>query len=330
MDAFFYGFVVLLFAAVILAVEGIYLWWMSTHGAAARRIARRLQIMSGGTHGRSGERISILKQRRYSHTLALDRLLHRFKPAHRIDALLVQSGATWTVTQFLACSLACMLLAFTLTFALPAVMAIPALARALIAAGCLLLPWGLLRRMRMRRLVRIEHQLPEAADFIARALRAGHSFTNVLQIVGNELPEPLAGEFRVAREEINYGVPMNEALHGLAARIPLTDLRYLVIAVLIQRESGGNLAEILGNISQIIRARLKLVAHVRVLSAEGRMSAWILGLLPFAVMGVMMVSSPAYIAMLWKDPGGIRLLWCGLGMIAFGVLWLRKIIRIRV
>ena len=330
MDAFFYGFVVLLFAAVILAVEGIYLWWMSTHGAAARRIARRLQIMSGGMHGRGGERISILKQRRYSHAPALDRLLHRSKPAHRIDALLVQSGASWTVTQFLAGSLACMLLAFTLTFALPAVMAIPAPARALIAAGGLLLPWGLLRRMRMRRLVRIEHQLPEAADFIARALRAGHSFTNVLQIVGNELPEPLAGEFRVAREEINYGVPMNEALHGLAARIPLTDLRYLVIAVLIQRESGGNLAEILGNISQIIRARLKLVAHVRVLSAEGKMSAWILGLLPFAVMGVMMVSSPGYIAMLWKDPGGIRLLWCGLGMIAFGVLWLRKIIRIRV
>ncbi len=152
----------------------------------------------------------------------------------------------------------------------------------------------------------------------------------MLQIVGNELPEPLAGEFRITREEINYGVPMNEALHGLAERIPLTDLRYLIIAVLIQRESGGNLAEILGNISQIIRARLKLVSHVRVLSAEGRMSAWILGLLPFGVMGVMAVSSPAYVRMLWTDPSGVRLLWYGLGMIAFGVLWLRKIIRIRV
>jgi tight adherence protein B len=100
--------------------------------------------------------------------------------------------------------------------------------------------------------------------------------------------------------------------------------------VLIQRESGGNLAEILGNISQIIRARLKLVAHVRVLSAEGRMSAWILGLLPFGVMGVMLVSSPAYVRMLWTDPSGVRLLWYGLGMIVFGVLWLRKTIRIRV
>lgn len=330
MDGLFYGFVVLVFAAVILAVEGFYLWWMSTHGAAARRIARRLQIMSGGLHSRGGERISILKQRRYSRFPTLDRLLHGAPLTHRIDALLVQAGATWSVGQFLAVSLGCMVLALVLTSGVASAVAVPPPARLLACAGGLGLPWWWLQRMRLRRLVRIEHQLPEAADFIARALRAGHSFINVLQIVGSELPEPLAGEFRITREEINYGVPMNEALHGLAERIPLTDLRYLIIAVLIQRESGGNLAEILGSISQIIRARLKLVAHVRVLSAEGRMSAWILGLLPFGVMGVMLMSSPSYVSMLWTDPSGVRLLWYGLGMIVFGVLWLRTTIRIRV
>ena len=191
-------------------------------------------------------------------------------------------------------------------------------------------PYFLVRRARARRLHRIEYQLPDAADFIARALRAGHSFTNVLQIVGNELSEPLSGEFRIAREEINYGVPMSEALHNMAARIPLTDLRYLIIAVLIQRETGGNLAEILGNISQIIRGRLKLAAQVRVLSAEGRMSAWILGLLPFTVAGVMVVLNPEYIKILWTDPSGIRLLWYALAMIVVGVFWLRKVIRIRI
>lgn len=330
MDGLFYGFVVLVFAAVILAVEGFYLWWMSTHGTAARRIARRLQVMSGGVGGHSGERISILKQRRYSRIPTLDRLLHRFALAKRIDALLVQAGATWSVGQFLAASLAGLLAALLLTSGAVSAVAVPLPARLLACASGLGLPWWWLYRMRLRRLLRIEHQLPEAADFIARALRAGHSFTNVLQIVGNELPEPLAGEFRITREEINYGVPMNEALHGLAERIPLTDLRYLIIAVLIQRESGGNLAEILGNISQIIRARLKLLSHVRVLSAEGRMSAWILGLLPFGVMGVMLVSSPDYVSMLWTDPSGVRLLWYGLGMIVFGVLWLRRTIRIRV
>jgi tight adherence protein B len=325
MDALFYAFVVFLFAAAVLAIEGAYLWWMGTHGAAARRVARRLQVMSGSS-GRSGERISILKQRPYSRNASFDRVLHRIKLAQRVDALLVQSGATTTVGQFLARSLACMmvfgLLSLTLT--------LPAPLRLLVAMLGLCVPWALLRRARQRRLLRIEQQLPDAADFIARALRAGHSFSNVLQIVGNELSEPLSGEFRIAREEINYGVPMNEALHNMAARIPLTDLRYLIIAVLIQRESGGNLAEILGNISQIIRARLKLVAHVRVLSAEGRMSAWILSMLPFAVLCLMLVTNAQYVSMLWTDPVGQRMLWCCSIMLVIGVIWLRKIVRIHI
>lgn len=325
MDALFYAFVVFLFAAAVLAIEGAYLWWMGTHGAAARRIARRLQVMSGSS-GRSGERISILKQRPYSRNAAFDRILHRIPLAHRIDALLVQSGTGNTVGQFLAWSFGCMLAAGLASLGWQ----LPSSLRVLVALLGLCVPWVLLRRARQRRLIRIEQQLPDAADFIARALRAGHSFSNVLQIVGNELPEPLSGEFRIAREEINYGAPMNEALHAMAARIPLTDLRYLIIAVLIQRESGGNLAEILGNISQIIRARLKLVAHVRVLSAEGRMSAMILTVLPFAVLGMMLVMNPKYVSLLWTDPSGMRMMWYGLGLMVVGGVWMRKIIRIRI
>jgi len=325
MDVIFYSFTVFLFAAVILLIEGVWLWWSSTHGKAAQRVARRLQVMSGGA-GRSGERISILKQRRFSKNDVLDRLLHGIPALQRLDALLVQAGSKLTVDHFLGCSLAAMLAALLLASRWP----VPLAVRVVLALAACCAPWMLLRRARTRRLRRIEHQLPDAADFIARALRAGHSFTNVLQIVGNELPEPLSGEFRIAREEINYGVPMGEALHNMAARIPLTDLRYLIIAVLIQRESGGNLAEILGNISQIIRARLKLAAQVRVLSAEGRMSAWILGLLPFAVALVLTIVNPKYVSLLWTDPSGIRLLWYAAGMILFGVIWLRRIIRIRI
>ncbi|MCC2955095.1 type II secretion system F family protein [Massilia sp. IC2-477] len=325
MDALFYAFVVFLFAAVILAIEGTYLWWVGTHGKAARRVARRLQTMSGSP-GRSGERISILKQRPYSRNAVFDRLLHRLGLANRIDALLVQAGVAISVAQFLAWSVGCMAAVSLLALSWP----LPLAARVLLAVLGLAAPWMLVRRARTRRLIHIERQLPEAADFIARALRAGHSFSNVLQIVGNELPEPLSGEFRIAREEINYGVPINEALHAMAARIPLTDLRYLIIAVLIQRDSGGNLAEILGNISQIIRARLKLVAHVRVLSAEGRMSAWILGLLPFAVAGMMLLTNPQYLSLLWTDPLGVRMLWYAAAMLVFGFVWLRKIIRIRI
>lgn len=325
MDILFYGFVVFLFAAVILGIEGTFLWWMNTHGQAAQRVARRLQLMAG-TAGRSAERISILKQRRYSRHDLVDRLLHYLPAAHRIDQLLVQSGLKWSVGVFLMWSGGTLLAGVFLVTRWP----IPLAIRIVVALLFSLIPLVLVRRERTRRLVRIEEQLPEAADFIARALRAGHSFTNVLQIVGNELAEPLSGEFRIVREEINYGAPMSEALHNMAARIPLTDLRYVIIAVLIQRETGGNLAEILTNISHIIRARLKLLAQVRVLSAEGRMSAWILGLLPFGVGGMMMLVNPEYISILWTDPSGTKLLYYAAGMIVAGVIWMRKTIRIRV
>lgn len=325
MDAVFYGFAVLLFAAIILLVEGAYLWWADTHGGGAQRVARRLRIMAEGQRG-GAERISILKQRRYSQSDGFDLFLHRVPPARRIDALLQQAGVKWSVAQFLAASCGAMACGLVLIQPWP----LPPLAQVLLVVLFGALPYLFLRRARRQRLHKIEAQLAEAADFLARAMRAGHSFTNVLQMVGTEMPEPIAGEFRIAHEEINYGVPMHEALTNLAARIPLTDLRYLVIAVLIQREAGGNLAEILGNIGHIIRQRLKLVAQVRVLSAEGRMSAWVLGLLPFGVMLMMSLTSPGYIGILWNDPIGVRMLWYGAGMIIFGALWLRKLIHIRI
>jgi tight adherence protein B len=325
MDAVFYGFTVLLFAAVILLIEGAYLWWSGTHGGGAQRIARRLRLMSGGV-GPDRENVSILKQRRYSDGDWLDGFLHRRRLANAIDRVLVQSGLRWSVAQFLAASMGGLLVAMLLVATRP----IPFAAKAIIAVMFMCVPYILVVRARTARMIKIEEQLPEAADFLARAMRAGHSFTNVLQMVGTELPEPLSGEFRVAHEEINYGVPMNEALYNLADRIPLTDLRYLVIAVVIQRESGGNLAEILGNISHIIRERLKLLGKVRVLSAEGRLSAWILGLMPFCVMAFMAVVNTEYVSVLWTDPAGVKMLWYGAGMILIGVVWIRRVIHIRV
>lgn len=324
MDAVFYGFSVLLFAAVILLIEGAYLWWSGTRGSGARRIARRLRLMSGGDVAH--EQVSILKQRRYSSGDWLDSALQRMHLAHAIDRLLRQSGLRWSVSQFIGASLGGLMLALVLLQLRP----VPLVAKAMVALMFMCVPWLLVRRARAARMIKIEEQLPEAADFLARAMRAGHSFSNVLQMVGTELPEPLSGEFRAAHEEINYGVPMNEALYNLADRVPLTDLRYLIIAVVIQRESGGNLAEILGNISHIIRERLKLIAKVRVLSAEGRMSAWVLGLMPFCVMLFMTIVNPQYVSLLWTDPLGIKMLWASAGMILVGALWIHRLVQIRV
>ena len=325
MDLVFYGFAVLLFAACILMVEGVWLWWSGTHGSAARRINRRLRLMAARGEG-GGERVSILKQRRYARSPGLERLLRRAPQAARLDRLLLQSGLSWSVAQFLggtgALLLAVLLLLAACSMPLPGALLLLACA---VSTPCLCV-----LRARAARLKKIEAQLPEAADFLARALRAGHSFSNVLQMVGDELNEPISGEFKMAHEEINYGVPMNEALQNLAARIPLTDLRYLVIAVLVQRESGGNLAEVLVSIARIIRARLKLLGQVRVLSAEGRMSAWVLGLMPVVMIGVMALVNPQYIRLLWTDPSGIKLLWYAAGMVALGVVWMRNVIRIRI
>jgi tight adherence protein B len=324
MDSVFYGFAVLVFAAVILTVEGAWLWYADNYGAAAKRIARRLRMMS--ERDRGGERISILKQRRHSRNEDLDRLLHRLALAHWIDRRLLQAGLRYTVAQFLAASV----LLLGVGAALMQASRLPLAVHVLVAALCGAVPYWLLMRERRRRLHRIEAQLPEVADFLARAMRAGHSFNNVLQMAGTDMPEPLAGEFRIAHEEINYGVPMHEALTNLAARVPLADMGYLVIAVLIQREAGGNLAEILGNISHIIRQRLKLLAQVRVLSAEGRMSAWVLALLPFGAASAMMLTNLSYISLMWTDPLGIRMSWYGAGMLVTGAIWLRKLTHIRV
>lgn len=325
MDAVFSAFVVLLFAAVILLIEGAWLWWSGAHGSGARRIAKRLRLMA--ERGEGGvERIDILKRRTYSRSPALEKQLRRIACLGALDNLLLQAGVRWSVAQFLGCSLA--MLAAGLVVA--RMLDMPVLAACGMVALAMAVPWILLMRTRRGRLSKLEEQLPEAADFLGRALRAGHSFANVMQMVGEEMPEPIAGEFKFAYEEINYGVPMNEALHNLAVRVPLTDLRYLVIAVLIQRESGGNLAEVLGNISRLIRARLKLLGQVRVMSAEGRMSAWILGILPLAVLLLMSISNPAYIRVLWTDPIGVRLMWYSGAVALGGIFWMRKLIRIRI
>jgi tight adherence protein B len=323
MSALLAACLVLLFAAVILLLEGLWIWWSGAHGSAARRISKRLRLMAAQSE-RHGERIDILKQRSYSSHALLDRQLRRFRVLALLDRLLLQSGVSWSVLQVVASMLALLLVAMLIPLQLPALLRLGVL----LALPCL--PLLLIWRRRQARLVKLEEQLPEAADFFARALCAGHSFANVMQMVGEEMPEPIAGEFKFAYEEINYGVPMNEALHNLALRVPLTDLRYLVIAVLIQRESGGNLAEVLGNISRLIRARLRLLAQVRVMSAEGRMSAWILGLLPLGVLLLMVLTNPVYVKVLWTDPVGVRLMWYALGMAVVGVLWMRKLIRIRI
>jgi tight adherence protein B len=192
------------------------------------------------------------------------------------------------------------------------------------------LPWWRLSRKRTQRIRLFEKQIPEALDLMGRAMRAGHAFPTAVQMVGDEMADPIGQEFRTLFDETNYGLPQQEALLRLAQRVPVPDLGYFVVAVTIQRESGGNLAELLDNIASIVRARLKLLGEVRTLSAEGRLSAWILLALPFVTGGIINVMAPSFMAVLWTDPAGIRLVGAALFMILLGVVWMRNIIHIRV
>jgi tight adherence protein B len=325
MNTSFIGFVVLLFIATVLAIEGLYLWWHGRHGAAVKRVKARVHalVTPGGAEGGPA---SILKNGGFNDASFIARLLMSLPRTQALHRLLLQAGLDWTIKRFFAYVGACAggALAIALVMHQPLFIAIA------LAVLCAQLPWWVVHHKRTRRMKLLEQQLPEAADLVARAMLAGHSFPSALGMVGDEMPEPLGGEFKLAFDEINFGASMSDALQNMVTRVPLDDLRYFVIAVLIQREAGGNLAEILGNISSIIRERLKLLGKVRVLSAEGRLSAWILCLMPFALGGVIMLINPGLMRVFWTDEAGMKLAGTAMVFMLFGIVWSRKIVRIHV
>jgi tight adherence protein B len=316
---------VLAFVAAVLLFEGLYLMWKTYRGPQAKKIQRRLKALSAAAD--SSAQSSLVRERMLSELPPIQRFLLGLPRAHQLDRMLLQADLNWTVANLL---LGCAAAGAASYMVVTALLHQPFLAGALAGAGAAFLPLAYVRRRRARRLAKLEQQLPDALDLLGRALRAGHAFGAGLQMIGEEMADPIASEFRMVHDEVNFGVSLEQALSNLSVRAPVTDLRYFVVAVLIQRESGGNLTEVLANLSRLIRQRLKLFWHVRVLSAEGRMSAWLLSLLPFAIGGLMNVFNPEFMAPLWHDPLGLTIVRSMLVSMAFGVLVLRKIVRIRV
>lgn len=322
MDYLYYLFVVFAFLAVVLFFEGIYLAWNAYKGPEAKRIEKRLQAMSAG----ASHQHTFLKQRLLAQTPSVERLLLQIPRIHQLDRMILQSGLNLSVAGFISL----ILLAATGGMVVTLLIDFPVFVVLAVGIVCALAPVVYLLGAKHKRIVMIEQQLPDALDLMARAMTAGHAFSSALQMVGSEMPEPIAAEFRIVFDEINYGISTQEALVNLTVRVPSTDLSYFVIAVLIQRETGGNLAELLGNISELIRARLKLLGTVRVLSAEGRLSAWILTLLPFALGFVLQLVNPKFLSVLWTDPMGLKMVGIALLMMVVGIFSMWRIIKIRV
>jgi tight adherence protein B len=316
--------VVLVFVAVLLLLESLYVTWKSYRGPQAMKLQSRLHALSA-THD-STQQTQLLRQRMLSELPLMERFLESIPRLRGLDRFILQSGLNWTVSKLLlACLVGGIVGWSVMMVGLHQPIMFGALAGLVLGAA----PLMYVNYRRSQRLAKLERQLPDALDLITRALRAGHAFSSALKMAGEEMSQPIAGEFGMVHDEVNFGVSLQQALGHLSERVPLTDLRYFVVAVLIQRESGGNLTEILASLSRLIRERLKLMGRVRVLSSEGRLSAWILGLMPFFLAGVMNLVNPEFMKPLWTDPMGITIIQYTLTLMVIGAVIMRKIIKIR-
>jgi tight adherence protein B len=241
-----------------------------------------------------------------------------------LELVLQQSGAVWTMEVFLlvsagvATALGISTLIFTRLW-------LAALAAAVLGA---LLPYLHMRRKRTARLNAIEAQRPESIDLLGRAIRAGHPLSSGLKMVADEVQEPIGGEFRRAFEEQRFGLPFEDALLAMADRITLVDVRILVTAILIQREVGGNLAEVLDNLASVIRARFVIRRQLRTYTAQGRISGYVLAVVPIAVGTIIYLLNPGYMIVLFTDPLGRLMAGTAAVMQLMGFLWIRNIVNI--
>lgn len=310
--------IVLVFTAALLLSEG---------KGQQEAIRRRLEaIEKAQSRGEVSADMELLRDELLSSVPWMNRLLLRWSGVHRLRAFLMQAGLKTKPAKLM---LLTAVLALGTFVVVQLVRGTTPLA-VFLGVGAGSVPIAVVAFLRSRRLRQFEAHFPEAIDLLGRALRAGHAFTTGMEMVGKELPEPVAGEFRAVFEEQNFGLPLRDAMLNLAERVPLIDVRFFVTALLIQKETGGNLAEILDNLSNVIRERFRIRGEVRVRTAQGRLTAIILIGLPPTVALILRVLNPGYINLLFTDPLGPYFLGvaCVLQVIGSIILW--KIVQIEV
>jgi tight adherence protein B len=317
-------FVAATFVGVLVLVVGIY-WFMLERGEA-REQGALLKRLRAATGSKPAKRIDFVKQaEKLSAVKGLDAALARTTVlASSLQRLIARADVQMTVGSLLLVS-ACLFLGVWLVVGW-----ITRLRWLGFALGAMLafLPYFFVRFKANKRIRTFEEQFPEAIDLIGRALRAGHAFTTGLAIVAEEAPQPVAGEFRLLYDQQNFGMPLGDALKAFAERIPLLDARFFVTAVLTQRESGGNLSEILANLASVMRERFKVKRQVRVISAHGRITGWVLSGLPPSLALAFLITSPNHIMTLVNDPMGIQMILGALFLQIVGTLIIRRLVNI--
>jgi len=319
-----FAIAVLVFVVVTLAVfAGISL--LDQRKAQARVLRDRLAAAENAPD-RAPLELALLRDEMLSRIPAFDTLLRRSERVSLLQKMLAQGNVDIRAGNFLILCVASAIVFGGITI----------FAGGNIVfgwAGLLLgffIPYAYASHMRTRRFQKFEEKFPEAIDTLSRAVRAGHAFTTALEMIANELAEPVAGEFRQLYEEQKFGLPVRDALMNLTERVPLVDVKFFVTAVMLQRETGGNLAEILDNLAHIIRERFKILRQVRVHTAQGRLTMVLLMALPPTIVVLMLMLNPGFIRPLFADPIGHALVVGGITLQTMGYFVIRKIIRIQV
>jgi len=321
---------ILVFVVVALGVFSV-ASLLDERSAQARLLRERLATVKESV-AQPNEELALVRDEMLSKIPALDNLLRRSARISNLQPFLEQANlkirAGNIIMLCIVSSLVLAALGFLLAGSLPAKQALLFAAVGLVLGG--FLPYSYASYRRTKRFQKFEELFPEAIDTLARAVRAGHAFTTALELIANELSEPVASEFRKLFEEQKFGMPVRDALMNLAERVPLVDVKFFVTAVMLQRETGGNLAEILDNLSYVIRERFKIMRQVRVYTAQGRLTMLLLMGLPPVIVTTMLLTSPAFIRPLFADPIGHVLVVAGVVLQTFGYFVIRKIIQIQV
>src|SRR5579871_304611 len=317
------AFLVLVAVAAI-AFAGFYV--LDQRSARARLIRDRLAEERKAPERTAEEELALVRDEQLSKIPLLDRLLRRSARVSAIQKTLLQAGLTIRAGNFLGVCIASAVAAAILVYIVSDRAEFSLVA---ILVG-FFLPYSYASMKRQKRFAKFEELFPDAIDTLARAVRAGHAFTTALEMITNEISEPIAGEFRQLFEEQKFGMPVRDALLNLADRVPSVDVKFFVTAVMLQRETGGNLAEILDNLSYVIRERFKIQRQVRVYTAQGRLTMALLMGMPPIIVTVMILLNPSFIHPLFADPIGHILLVGGITLQTFGYFVIRKIIRIQV
>ena len=295
---------------------------------ASRRLDQRLQEVSEDALGASAGPVeSDLVRREATGPLpALDRMMSGTTAGSRLQRLIRQSGSKATPSAIVLTSLTIAAVAGAIAMLLVRqALAIPV--AALIGA---LTPFLWLVHKRTVRIKKFEEQFPEALDLLSRAIRAGHAFQTAMGMVADELPEPVGPEFKFTFDQQNYGLPLRDALNAMPERIPLLDVQFFVTAVLIQRDTGGNLSEILDNLAHVVRERFKIHRDIRVKTAHGRFTGYVLLALPACLAVALSLMNPEHMSPLFHERLGQMMLMGAIIMQVVGYLWIRKVIKIEV